>query len=71
MDNAIPTEVSLVAAYPHLQLYLKGIKRFFASIREIKEALLDIPPNILSALASALKTLYGFLFQPLSGHCHL
>ena len=49
MDDAITAAVSSVLAHPHLQLYLKGIKRSFTSIREIKEALLDIPPNLLSS----------------------
>ena len=49
MDDAITAAVSSVSAHPHLQLYLKGIKRSFTSIREIKEALLDIPPNLLSS----------------------
>jgi hypothetical protein len=56
MDDAITAAVSSVASHPHLQLYLKGIKRSFTSIREIKEALLDIPPNLLSSSASSSKS---------------
>ena len=43
LDDAVTAAVSAVAAHPHLQLYLKGVRRSFTSIQEIKEAFLDIP----------------------------
>ena len=46
LDDAITAAVSAVSGYAHLQLYLKGIKRSFRSILNIKEALQDIPPNL-------------------------
>ena len=52
LDDAVTAAVSLVASHPHLQLYLKGVRRSLTSIREIKEAFLDIPPNLLSASSS-------------------
>ena len=52
LDDAVTAAVSSVASHPHLQLYLKGVRRSLTSIREIKEAFLDIPPNLLSASSS-------------------
>ena len=53
LDDAVTAAVSAVAAHPHLQLYLKGVRRSLTSIREIKEAFLDIPPNLLSSTSSS------------------
>lgn len=47
MDDAITAAVSSVASHPHLQLYIKASSAHFLSIKETKEALLDIPPNLL------------------------
>ena len=49
LDDAVTAAVSSVASHPHLQLYLKGVRRSLTSIREIKEAFLDIPPNLLAS----------------------
>jgi hypothetical protein len=56
IDDAITAAVSSVSGHPHLQLYLQGIKRSFTSIREIKEALLDIPPGLLSSTSASKST---------------
>ena len=53
LDDAVTAAVSAVAAHPHLQLYLKGVRRSLTSIREIKEAFLDIPPNLLSSSSAS------------------
>lgn len=52
LDDAVTAAISSVASHPHLQLYLKGVKRTLTSIREIKEAFLDIPPNLLATTSS-------------------
>lgn len=46
LDDAITAFVSAVSGYDHLQIYLKGKKRSFHSILDIKEAIQDIPPNL-------------------------
>ena len=57
LDDAVTAAVSAVAAHPHLQLYLKGVRRSLTSIREIKEAFLDIPPNLLSPSSTSRPSL--------------
>ena len=44
LDDAISTAISTMSVQPHLQLYIKGIKRSFQYISDIKEAILDNPP---------------------------
>lgn len=55
MDDVITVDVSSVVAHPRFQLYLKGIKRSFSSIHDIKEALQNINPNLLSISSSSTK----------------
>lgn len=53
MDDAFLDAVSFFMAYQHLKLYLKGIMRTLTSICDVKEACLDIPPNLITTPSSA------------------